>query len=107
MYLFPASPGPGPFRHALAKDFHVSPFSSRKGSYALSTAGPADDGVSVTVTLRSSKGHPKLVARWWSDAPVLDPSDSSTSRLLWLLVSWSSTMLTTFREPALSPTTPC
>ncbi|OTA88158.1 hypothetical protein M434DRAFT_34951 [Hypoxylon sp. CO27-5] len=97
MYLFPASRSPGVFRQSSTKDFHVSPFNSRKGSYTVSTSNPADgDGIQVTTTLLSSKGHPKLVARWWSIAPALDPSSLSTFQSFLFLLCWGWTVLVTY-----------
>ncbi|KAG8405299.1 hypothetical protein J3458_021961 [Metarhizium acridum] len=99
MYLFPGSGSPGVFRQTLGKDFHVSPFNSRKGAYTLSTLDPANEGeISVAITLRSSKGRPKLVARWWSVAPAMDPRMPSTTQALWLLTCWGSSILTTFMK---------
>lgn len=55
MYLFPAHDA---FEKKCPKDFHVFPFSSRKGSYFISTADPAKgEDVAIVVTLHSSKGH--------------------------------------------------
>jgi DUF1365 family protein len=83
------------FHYAWPKDFHVSPFSSRKGSYALSAVDPflseglcGTHAVDVTATLLSSKGRPKLVARLWSNAEPLDPVTISVFRAIALLVSW-------------------
>ncbi|KAI1170955.1 hypothetical protein F4777DRAFT_87329 [Nemania sp. FL0916] len=87
----------GIFRQSVAKDFHVSPFNSRKGAYQLSTTSPERAAnVSMKITLFSSKGHPKLVARWWSDVPPIDPTESSVLYLLWCLIGWSWTILITF-----------
>ncbi|RCI16208.1 hypothetical protein L249_1870 [Ophiocordyceps polyrhachis-furcata BCC 54312] len=94
LYLFPASQGSA---QTLEKDFHVSPFSSRKGSYALSVTDPdVSHEIALRVTLRSSKGHAKLVARWWSLGPSIDPLALSAVESLWLLMSWGPTVLTTF-----------
>ena len=57
------------FRHHWPKDFHVSPFNSRKGSYTLKATdilgalNEPSQAVRTTATLCSSKNHPKLVAR--------------------------------------------
>ena len=69
------------FKDSWAKDFHVSPFNSRKGSYSLVAHDPfaqkAKDYESIdnTITLNSSKGHPKLVARFFAVNSARDPSD--------------------------------
>jgi hypothetical protein len=84
------------FRHSWQKDFHVSPFNSRKGSYKLSAADLFNpDGlqgaaaVDVKAILNSSKGRPKLVARLVSTAVPLDPAKVSKFRALNFLISWS------------------
>lgn len=104
MYLFPASGNAGVFRQTLGKDFHVSPFNSRKGAYTLSTLNPADEGeISVAITLRSSKGRPKLVARWWTVTSAIDPKMLPTIQALWLLICWGSNILTTCNSVLTSP----
>jgi hypothetical protein len=95
----PTDPGPArkqKFHHAWSKDFHVSPFSSRKGSYALSAIDPClsdgshgADAVDVTATLLSSKGRPKLVARLCSNETPLDPATVPKYQALVFLLSWS------------------
>ena len=98
MYLFPAMGTAGVFQQR-SKDFHVSLFNSRKGSYSISTANPADGkAMSVAVTLRSSKGHPKVLKGMWSDAPALDPSTCSVVSAVWFLVCWGWTGLMTCRS---------
>ena len=92
---------PQKFHHAWPKDFHVSPFSSRKGSYALSAFDPVlynapqqergragTNAIDIITTLLSSKGHPKLVARLWSNATPLDPATISNFQALKFLASW-------------------
>jgi hypothetical protein len=99
IYLAPASNFSSIFQQTFAKDFHVSPFSSRKGSYVLAVNDLVKNGtISVTVTLRSSKGHPKLVARWWSTESAIDPETYPTSSSLWLLASWGWTVPLTCRS---------
>lgn len=96
MYLFPAPGGSGVFKQTCLKDFHVSPFSSRKGSYSILTTSPADgDNINIAVTLRSSKGHPKLVTRLWSVASAIDPDTSSVFGSIWLLLCWGYTVFLT------------
>ncbi|KXH40936.1 hypothetical protein CSAL01_09554 [Colletotrichum salicis] len=88
------------------KDFHVSPFNSRKGSYALSatdffpppgTAAAAGTGVAgtdyaytldSTITLSSSKHHPKIVARLFNSAPAIDPGTMTFLPKLIFLCRW-------------------
>ena len=84
----------GKFTDAWVKDFHVSPFSSRKGSYALSAYNPfflprnTTKPIDNTITLSSSKDHPKLVARVFSTKPSIDPSDMSMWSKFRFLASW-------------------
>ena len=68
------------FKDNWAKDFHVSPFNSRKGSYSLVAHDPfaqkakGRELIDNTITLSSSKGHPKLVARFFAVDTARDPS---------------------------------
>ena len=72
------------------KGFHVSPFSSRKGTYELEMLDPAATGiVDVKVTLWSSKGHRKLVARWWSADAAVDADTCGVWGGIWLLLGWA------------------
>ena len=65
------------------KDFHVSPFNSRKGSYSMTAHDPLSprmEGkgpVVMNISLVSSKGHGKMVARLFPEAPTIDPSTMS------------------------------
>ncbi|EXF76641.1 hypothetical protein CFIO01_13548 [Colletotrichum fioriniae PJ7] len=87
------------------KDFHVSPFNSRKGSYALSATDffppppPADGAggaagtdyeytLDSTITLSSSKHHPKIVARLFNSAPAIDPATMTSLQKLVFLARW-------------------
>jgi hypothetical protein len=82
------------FTNAWVKDFHVSPFNSRKGTYSLTAADPVaalKSGSKVldnVVVLNSSKAHAKLVARVYSDGDHMDPTTMSTSQVMKLLASW-------------------
>ena len=84
----------GRFTDAWVKDFHVSPFNSRKGSYALSAYDPFLLGqsrpspINNTITLSSSKDHPKLIARIFSTGPAIDPSEMSLWSKLRFIASW-------------------
>jgi DUF1365 family protein len=71
------------FQNVWEKDFHVSPFNSRKGSYPLKAADPFNSGlanveVDNAVTLLSSEHHAKLVARIFSIGEPLDPASFSS-----------------------------
>jgi hypothetical protein len=80
--------------HSWPKDFHVSPFNSRKGSYSLLANDPLSPGmegachVDATVNLKSSKGHAKIVARLFSDGLALDPTAMSAFEKIKFLFAW-------------------
>lgn len=81
------------FKTKFAKDFHVSPFNSRKGSYSISALDPwnsASDGCEYrnTINLYSSKSHLKLVATAASSEKALDPSTFTRIDVLAFLASW-------------------
>lgn len=82
------------FSNNWAKDFHVSPFNSRKGSYTLNAFDPffpemsGSGSVNNTVTLSSSKGHVKLVARIFSTQDSIDPSSLSGWERLRFVAAW-------------------
>ncbi|KAI5208211.1 hypothetical protein E4T39_01578 [Aureobasidium subglaciale] len=82
------------FTNAWVKDFHVSPFNSRKGTYSLTAADPVaalKSGSKVldnVVVLNSSKAHAKLVARVYSDGDHMDPTTMTTGQVVRLLSSW-------------------
>ncbi|KAK4144237.1 uncharacterized protein C8A04DRAFT_11668 [Dichotomopilus funicola] len=83
------------FRQSWPKDFHVSPFNSRKGSYTISTIDPLARNslrgpVLLTITLLSSKNHPKLIARLASSRqqPVIDPAAMTSAQKLSLILAW-------------------
>ena len=77
------------FSDSWSKDFHVSPFNSRKGSYGLSAYDPMNQStIDNTITLSSSKGHPKLVARIFSTGESVDPSKMGTLHMLVFVATW-------------------
>jgi DUF1365 family protein len=90
------------FKHSWAKDFHVSPFNSRKGHYALTCLNPFQNGVfrapgiDNTIILSSSKDNVKLVARLFSEAPPIDPRQASLWDKLALMLLWCWMGLFTF-----------
>ncbi len=89
-------------KHAWPKDFHVSPFNSRKGSYSLTAhdpLGPFMQGigpVNNTINLSSSKGHGKLVARLVSLGTAVDPYDMTLLEKVRFLAAWGWVGFVTF-----------
>ncbi|KAG9647134.1 DUF1365-domain-containing protein, partial [Aureobasidium melanogenum] len=82
------------FTNSWAKDFHVSPFNSRKGTYSLTAADPVaalKSGSKVLdnlVVLNSSQAQAKLVARVYSDDDYMDPTAMSSPQTIKTLASW-------------------
>lgn len=85
---------PAVFKQEWPKDFHVSPFNSRKGSYSLQAFDPLKavaegrEVVDSTITLKSSKNHGKIVARLVSNGQPMDPSTTSITQKWRFLLSW-------------------
>ncbi|KAI9881493.1 MAG: hypothetical protein M1830_000056 [Pleopsidium flavum] len=85
---------PGRFCRSWAKDFHVSPFNSRKGSYSLAAYDPLHPSMSGkgpidnTITLDSTKAHAKLIARIFSTGPALDPAQLDARSTIRFIQSW-------------------
>lgn len=90
------------FSDVWMKDFHVSPFNSRKGSYALKaqdpfpTVGHGDPRIDNTITLKSSKDYGKLVARLFSTGTSLDPDQLGLVGTARFVLSWWWVGLVTF-----------
>jgi DUF1365 family protein len=90
------------FSDVWMKDFHVSPFNSRKGSYALKAQNPFptvdhdDPIIDNTITLKSSKDHGKLVARLFSTGKPLDPDQLGFFGTVRFVLSWWWVGLVTF-----------
>jgi DUF1365 family protein len=89
------------FTDLWMKDFHVSPFNSRKGSYALKALNPFpyvghDPTLDNTITLKSSKDHGKLVARLFSTGKSLDPDRLGFFGTIRFILSWWWVGLVTF-----------
>ncbi|KAH6621772.1 hypothetical protein C7974DRAFT_397115 [Boeremia exigua] len=82
------------FTDLWMKDFHVSPFNSRKGSYALRAHNPFPyvgyntPMIDNTITLKSSKDHAKVVARLTCVGPPLDPSEFGIMGAAWFISKW-------------------
>lgn len=88
-----AAPAPR-IKGAWPKDFHVSPFNSRKGTYYLLANDPLDPdmggfrGLDITINLSSSKGHAKLVARLFSEGEAIAPDSMSAIERIRFLSRW-------------------
>ena len=80
------------FRHEWKKDFHVSPFNDREGSYSLSAIDPFSmPGVSHvenTIVLKSPDGKPKLVARVFSTENGIEASKLTRWQTLVFVLKW-------------------
>jgi DUF1365 family protein len=82
------------FTHMWMKDFHVSPFNSRKGSYTLKALNPFPyttfeaPAIDNTITLMSSKDQAKVVARLHSTGEPLDPDNMGVSGTVRFILSW-------------------
>jgi DUF1365 family protein len=90
------------FTSEWKKDFHVSPFNSREGSYKLTARdlAPFEENSSYhianTITLLSSEGHKKLVASVFTVGAAIDPGGMSTYRKLTLAFRWGWVGFVTF-----------
>lgn len=95
----------GRFANSWPKDFHVSPFNSRKGAYSLSANDPffpyfnSRAGAALvnnTITLSSSKQHPKLIARVFSSSDSIDPYKLNRWGITKFIAAWWWVGLVTF-----------
>ncbi|KXX76500.1 hypothetical protein MMYC01_208085 [Madurella mycetomatis] len=88
------SPSQANLTRSLSKDFHVSPFNSRKGSYTLTASDPlypfmqGKGPLSNTISLISSKGRCKLVATLSQQGAALAPCDMTWYQKFRFLASW-------------------
>jgi DUF1365 family protein len=90
------------FTDVWMKDFHVSPFNSRKGSYALKAHNPfpsvdyENPTIDNTITLKSSKDHRKLVARLFSTGKAFNPDQLGLFGTARFILTWWWVGLVTF-----------
>ncbi|KAF2475520.1 uncharacterized protein BDR25DRAFT_213802 [Lindgomyces ingoldianus] len=90
------------FTDVWLKDFHVSPFNSRKGSYSLKALNPFPADVFTspiidnTITQKSSKAHAKIVARVYSTHQPLDPATLGIFGITKFALGWWWVGLSTF-----------
>ncbi|KAA8569764.1 hypothetical protein EYC84_001346 [Monilinia fructicola] len=84
---------PPRFTNTWSKEFYVSPFNTRSGTYSVSASDPFYPSLSgcnpldLTLTLSSTE-RPFLVARVFSDGPAFDPSIMSVVQKTQFLLSW-------------------
>lgn len=78
-----------------SKDFHVSPFNDRQGSYSLQAVDPLaeyqDNGqirIDNTIILRTPESQPKIVARICSDGETCEAMSISTPKLAQFVMAW-------------------
>ncbi len=90
------------FKQSWPKDFHVSPFNSRKGTYTITATDPLHPSmqgtgpVSITINLASTKGHTKLVTKLTSQDIPIDPCTMTRPQRLRFLTSWAWVGLLTY-----------
>ncbi|KAL7942131.1 hypothetical protein V8C42DRAFT_159148 [Trichoderma barbatum] len=84
------------------KDFHLSPFNSRKGSYSLLARDPFEGnmanfcGIDTTLTLVSSEGLSKLAVRLQSDGTPIETSQMGLFVKAGFVLAWFWVGLLTF-----------
>ncbi|KAI9888196.1 MAG: hypothetical protein M1820_010240 [Bogoriella megaspora] len=82
------------FSESWVKDFHVSPFNDRTGSYTLAAHDPcARNGdlkwhVDNNVVLKTADDRTKLVAQVFSDGNAVDPQTCDSFTFFKFIVGW-------------------
>ncbi|KAK5057501.1 hypothetical protein LTR84_011501 [Exophiala bonariae] len=78
------------FVQQWGKDFHVSPFNDREGSYSLSAVDPFESHHQIdnNIVLSSEDGKPKVIARVYSTKPGLIPASMSAFDTISFLARW-------------------
>ncbi|KAI1499826.1 hypothetical protein F5X99DRAFT_419617 [Biscogniauxia marginata] len=83
-----------PLRQAWPKNFHVSPFNSRKGAYSLVAHDPlypkmeGRGPINSSINLISSKAHTKLNARIFSEGKAIEPTEMTLLDRAKFLFRW-------------------
>ncbi|OWP01756.1 hypothetical protein B2J93_2348 [Marssonina coronariae] len=96
------APKPPRYTGTWQKDFYVSTFNSRNGSYSLSASDPLYPAmsqagpISTTITLKNSSSKPKLVARLYSTEEALDPTTLGVWAKTSFIARWWWVGLATF-----------
>ncbi|KAI0108248.1 hypothetical protein F4814DRAFT_441778 [Daldinia grandis] len=94
--------GSKPLKRTWPKDFHASPFNSRKGTYSLVAHDPLSpniDGqgpIDNTINLMSSKNYAKIATRIFSEGDAIDPTRMTSLQKFEFLASWWWVGLATF-----------
>jgi DUF1365 family protein len=82
------------FHHSWEKDFHVSPFNSRNGSYSIQATDPyanANAGnvnIDCNIVLKTVDQKAKVVARVFSTDPVIDAKSMTRWQTLAFVFRW-------------------
>lgn len=78
------------FAQQWGKDFHVSPFNDRQGSYSLSAVDPFESQGQIdnNIVLNAEDGKPKVIARVYSTKPGLNPATMSVFDTISFLARW-------------------
>ena len=83
------------FTNTWAKDFHVSPFNDRAGSYSLKAVDPLaaleESGqirIDNTIVLRTTDAKPKIVARVYSTGAPIEPEKVQPGEWARFIFSW-------------------
>ncbi|KAL2071912.1 hypothetical protein VTL71DRAFT_13147 [Oculimacula yallundae] len=93
---------PPRYTRTWPKDFYVSTFNSRNGSYSLSATDPLFPHMSkaglidTTITLNNSSAHAKLIARVYSAGQAIDPDTMSVWAKTRFIAGWWWVGLATF-----------
>ncbi|KAL6906973.1 hypothetical protein GGI43DRAFT_248313 [Trichoderma evansii] len=89
-----SKPSDTQFKASWKKDFHVSPFNSRNGSYSLLARDPFESsmssfcGIDNTINLISSKGQSKLFAQLRSEGEAIVASQMSLLEKMRFILAW-------------------
>ena len=90
------------FADYWSKEFHVSPFNSRKGGgYSQKAINPflapaSAPAIDITITLKSSKDHAKLIARLFNTGPATELEALSWIGISKFIVAWGWVGFMTF-----------
>ncbi|UKZ46449.1 hypothetical protein TrVGV298_000652 [Trichoderma virens] len=95
-------PTPAWVKASWKKDFHMSPFNSRKGSYSMLARDPFEgnvesfSGIDIALDLVSSKGQSKVATRLLSDGTPIDASQMGSLKKAEFALTWFWVVFLTF-----------